>query len=84
MCPSAYESISGLALTNQNYLEAVELLKYYKEQLLKLDNIGKSNNVSRLRTFFNKIEIIMQNFSYEIWNHWALKDNPVVLCLFLY
>ena len=66
MCPSAYESISGLALTNQNYLEAVELLKYYKEQLLKLDNIGKSNNVSRLRTFFNKIEIIMQNFSYEI------------------
>ena len=66
MCPSAYESISGLALTNQNYLEAVELLKYYKEQFLKLDNIGKSNNVSRLRTFFNKIEIIMQNFSYEI------------------
>ena len=84
MCPSAYESISGLALTNQNYLEAVELLKYYKEQFLKLDKIGKSNNVSRLRTFFNKIEIIMQNFSYEIWNHWELKDNPVVLCLFLY
>ena len=27
LCPSAYETISGLALTNQNYLEAVELLK---------------------------------------------------------
>ena len=27
LCPSAYETISGLALTNQNYLEAAELLK---------------------------------------------------------
>ena len=27
LCPSAYENISGLALINQNYLEAVELLK---------------------------------------------------------
>ena len=36
LCPSAYESISGLALTNQNYLEAAELLKqqYGKQQLL--------------------------------------------------
>ena len=77
MCPSAYESISGLALTNKNYLEAVEVLKQYygnpqllintyKEQFIKLDKIEKSNNVSRLRTFFNKIEIRIRNFSYEI------------------
>ena len=95
MCPSAYESISGLALTNKNYLEAVEVLKQYygnpqllintyKEQFIKLDKIEKSNNVSRLRTFFNKIEIRIRNFSYEIWNHRALKDNPMVFCLFLY
>ena len=77
MCPSAYETISGLTLTNQNYLEAVELLKLhygnpqlliitYKEQFIKLDKIEKSNNLSRLRTFFNKIEITIRNFSYEI------------------
>ena len=71
-CPSAYETISRLALTNQNYLEAVELLKqrYGKPQLLintvmeqfvKLDKIGKSNDVSKLRTFLNKIEITIQN-----------------------
>ena len=77
LCPSAYESISGLALTNKNYLEAVEVLKQhygnpqllintYKEQFIKLDKIEKSNNVSRLRTFFNKIEIRIRNFSYEI------------------
>ena len=95
MCPSAYESISGLALTNKNYLEAVEVLKQYygkpqllintyKEQFIKLDKIEKSNNVSRLRTFFNKIEIRIRNFSYEIWNHRALKDNRMVFCLFLY
>ena len=34
--PSAYETISGLAITNQNYLEAVELLKqrYGNSQIL--------------------------------------------------
>ena len=66
LCPSAYESIFGLALTNQNYLEAVELLKQrygkqqllinnYVEQFVKLDKIEKSNDVSKFRTFFNKI-----------------------------
>ena len=72
MCPSAYETISGLALTNQNYLEAVELLKQrygnpqllintYMEQFVKLEKIEKSNDVSKLRTFFNKIEITVRN-----------------------
>ena len=50
LCPSAYEALSGLALTNQNYLEAVELLKQrygnpqflrntYIEQFMKLNII---------------------------------------------
>ena len=72
LCPSPYETISGLALTNQNHLEAVELLKQryensqvlintYMEQFVKLDKIEKSNDVSKLRTFFNKIEITIRN-----------------------
>ena len=72
LCPSACETISGFALTNQNYLEAVELLKRrygnpqllintYMEQLVKLEKIEKSNDVSKLRTFFNKTEITVRN-----------------------
>ena len=74
MCPSAYETISGLALTNQNHLEDVEFLKQryenlqllintykYKEQFVKLDKIEESNAVSKLRTFFNKIKITIRN-----------------------
>ena len=72
MCPSAYETISGLALTNQNHLEDVEFLKQryenlqllintYKKQFVKLDKIEKSNTVSKLRTFFNKIKITIRN-----------------------
>ena len=36
LCPSAYETISGLVLTSQNYLEVVELLKqrYGNTQIL--------------------------------------------------
>ena len=48
LCPWAYETVSGLALTNQNYLEAVKLLKQrygnpqlfintYMEQFVKLE-----------------------------------------------
>ena len=73
LCPSSYETLSGSALTNQNYLEAVELLRQryenpqllintYMEQFVKLDKIEKSNDVSKLRTFFNKIEITIRNF----------------------
>ena len=72
MCPSSYETLCGLALTNQNYLEAVELLRQryghpqllintYMEQFVKLDKIEKSNDVSKLRTFFNKMEITIRN-----------------------
>ena len=72
LCPSAYETISGLALTNQNHLEDVEFLKQryenlqllintYKKQFVKLDKIEKSNTVSKLRTFFNKIKITIRN-----------------------
>ena len=74
LCPSTYETISGLALTNQNHLEDVEFLKQryenlqllintykYKEQFVKLDKIEKSNAVSKLRTFFNKIKITIRN-----------------------
>ena len=72
MCPSAYETISGLALTNQNHLEDVEFLKQryenlqllintYKKQFVKLDKIEKSNTVSKLRTFFNKTKITIRN-----------------------
>ena len=31
------------------------------EQFVKLDKIEKSNDVSKLRTFFSKIEITMRN-----------------------
>ena len=72
LCPSAYETISGLALTNQNHLEDVEFLKQryenlqllintYKKQFVKLDKIEKSNTVSKLRTFFNKTKITIRN-----------------------
>ena len=54
MCSSLYEFISGLALTNQNYLEVVELSKQWFgnpqllintckiRQFVKLDKIGKN------------------------------------------
>ena len=60
LCPSPYETISCLALTNESHLEDVELLKqrdgkpqllistYMEEQLVKLDKIGKSNDVSKM------------------------------------
>ena len=37
------------------------LNKYLMEQFVKLDKIEKSNDVSKLRTFFNKIEITIRN-----------------------
>ena len=68
LCPSAHETISGLALSNQTYLEAVKLLKQqygnqqlfintYMKQIVKLDKIEKSNDLSKLQTFFNETEI---------------------------
>ena len=56
---SAYDTISGLAPTNQNYLEAAQLLKNhygnpqllintYMEQFVQLDRMEKSNDVNRL------------------------------------
>ena len=62
MCPSAYETIPGLALTNQNYSEAAELLKQrygnpqllintYMEQFVKLGKIDKSDDVSTQPAF---------------------------------
>ena len=50
LCKSAYDTIYGLALTSQNYLEAVQLLKNcygnpqvlinkYMEQFVQLDKI---------------------------------------------
>ena len=72
LCKSAYDTISGLAPTNQNYLEAVQSLKNlygnpqllintYMEQFFQLDKIGKSNNIIRLRMFYNKVEITIRN-----------------------
>ena len=68
LCKSAYDTISGLALTNQNYLEAAKLLKNrygnaellinsYMEQFVQLDKIEKSNDIIRLQMFYNKVEI---------------------------
>ena len=37
------------------------LNKYLMEQFVKLDKIEKSNDVSKLRTFFSKIEITIRN-----------------------
>ena len=59
LCKSAHDTISGLAPTNQNYLEAVQLLKNrygnpqllintYMEQFVQLDKIKKSNDIIRL------------------------------------
>ena len=72
LCKSAYDTISGLAPTNQNYLEAVQLLKNrygnpqllintYMEQFVQLEKIEKSNDVVRLRMFYNKVEITIRN-----------------------
>ena len=69
---SAYDTISGLAPTNQNYLEAIQLLKNrygnpqlfintYMGQFVQLSKIKKSNDVIRLRTFYNKVEITIRN-----------------------
>ena len=68
---SAYDTISGLAPTNQNYLEAVQLLKNhygnpqllintYMEQFVQLDRIEKSNDVNRLWMFCAKVEITIR------------------------
>ena len=37
------------------------LINTYMEQFVKLDKIEKSNHVSKLQTFFNKIEIMIRN-----------------------
>ena len=72
LCKSAYDAISGLAPTNQNYLETVQLWKnrYGNAQLLinkniehfvQLDEIEKNNDIIRLRMFYNKVEITIRN-----------------------
>ena len=71
-CKSAHDTISGLVPTNQNYLEAIQLLKNhygnpqllistYREQFVRLDKIEKSNDNIRLRMFYNKVEITICN-----------------------
>ena len=68
----ALETISGLTLSSQNYSEAIDLLKYrygnpqtlinsYMEQFVNLETVTKSNDVIRLRKFFNKVENSMRN-----------------------
>ena len=60
-----------LALSSQNYSEAIDLLKnhygnpqtltnFYMEQFVNLENVTKSNDVIRLRKLFNKVENSMQ------------------------
>ena len=72
LCKSAHDTISGLAPTNQNYLEAVQLLKNryenpqllintYMEQFVQLGRIEKSNHIIRLRMFYCKVEITIRN-----------------------
>ena len=71
LCKSAHDTISGLAPTNQNYLEAVQLLKNcygnpqflintYMEQFAQLDKIEKRNDIICLWMFF-KVEITIRN-----------------------
>ena len=61
-----------MAPTNQIYLELVQLLKNrcgnpqllintYMEQFVQLDKIEKSNDIIRLRMFYNKVEITICN-----------------------
>ena len=68
----ALETISGLTLSSQNYSEAIDLLKNrygnlqtlinsYMEQFVNLETVTKSNDVIRLRKFFNKVENSMRN-----------------------
>ena len=71
LCKSAHDTISGLAPTNQNYLEAVQLknryrnpqllINTYMEQFVQLDKIEKSYDIIRLRMFYNKVEITIRN-----------------------
>ena len=69
-----FDTISGLAPTNQNYLEAVQLLKNcygnpevlinkHMEQFVLFDKIEKSNDVIRLRMFNNEVEITIRNLN---------------------
>ena len=68
LCKSAHDTISGLAPTNHNYLEAVQLLKNryenpqllintYMKQFVQLGRIIKSNHIIRHRMFYYKVEI---------------------------
>ena len=72
LCKSAHDTIFGLTPTNQNYLEAVQLLKNrcgnpqllintYMEQFVQLDKIEKSNDIICLWMFYNKLEITIRN-----------------------
>ena len=65
---SAFATVSGLATTNQNYIETVQLLKNcygnpellintHMEQFFQLDKIEKSNYVIRLQMFNNEVQI---------------------------
>ena len=45
----------------QRYGNSQLLINTYMEQFVKLDKIEKSNHVSKLQTFFNKIEIMIRN-----------------------
>ena len=72
LCKSAYGTIFSLAPTNENYLEAAQLLKNrygnpqllintHMEQFVELDKIEKRNDIFRLRMLYNKDEISIRN-----------------------
>ena len=72
LTPEATECITGLALTNDNYIEAVTLLKerYGNKQVLinaimdsfvKLPTIHSKNHVKELRALYDQVEITIRN-----------------------
>ena len=69
---SAFETISGLTLTSDNYVEAIKLLqnKYgnhqvllnaYMDKFVQLEAITKSSHKTRLRKVYNQIEMGIRN-----------------------
>ena len=72
LTPEAHECISGLALTDDNYIEAVTLLKerYGNKKVLinaimdsfvKLPTIHSKNHMKELRALYDQVEITSRN-----------------------
>ena len=69
---STFETISGLTLTSDNYVEVIKLLQNryenhevyinaYMDKFVQLEVITKSNYIARLRKVYNQVEPGIRN-----------------------